>query len=682
LPLIVLLALAASAVGLVAGWFIARARLSLAANAVRAGELAAPASIASLTAQLAGETDPEKLVRRAVEWLHSNAGVPVVVAYRYEGAISQLIDPVVVGGTLPSLPPRLKLGALVYGQMAADVARNRTLPRLIDPIAREGNFGPVAEGMQVAYLVPLLHDSKFYGVVGAQSDRPNAFREPEQAMLNRFAALVAAQLAIAQQLRDAVEAMGRFDSFQHLAQSLSTQLSTQDLVQQIVEAARQMLETQMSILLDFDDQSGSLTPMAWAGITDEQAALIRTSLKRDLKGLVAWARRPARTPDLRTDQRSALAREAFVAGMLSELAVPVMYFDELYGVLAVETNTHRHFTDEEMNLLNALAAQAGIALRNADLFEVLQATNTQLERANAELIISQQQTEYARQAAVQANRLKTEFINNMSHELRTPLNAVINFTRIVTDAHAGPVNEQQKTFLGYVHDSGQHLLGLINDILDLAKIESGKMELRREPTAIEPILKGVMSTAIGLTRDKGIALRQEIAPDLPTLFIDGTRVRQVLLNVLSNAAKFTEQGTITLRAERNEEDVLVAVQDTGVGIPPDDIHKVFEEFRQVDNPLSTTAGGTGLGMPISRRFVQLHGGRMWIESEPGAGTTVFFTLPLRPPDNAESTDPTRPSAARGNTGPLKAVRADHAAPNGGAGASRPDGVAQTPAQGV
>lgn len=148
------------------------------------------------------------------------------------------------------------------------------------------------------------------------------------------------------------------------------------------------------------------------------------------------------------------------------------------------------------------AAHAGIALRNARLFEQLEQRNAELQKANAALEISRQQAENARAAAVQANRLKTEFINNMSHELRTPLNAIINFTRLVMDGHAGAVTEQQRNYLGFVHEGGQHLLGLINDILDLAKIEAGKMELRREPTPLEPLLRGVMSTLIGLTKDK------------------------------------------------------------------------------------------------------------------------------------------------------------------------------------
>ncbi|HLY25480.1 MAG TPA: GAF domain-containing sensor histidine kinase, partial [Aggregatilineales bacterium] len=459
-------------------------------------------------------------------------------------------------------------------------------------------------------------------------NKTDVFPQAERDSLDRLASFVSGLVATSVRLSNYEQAIKRFDRFQMLAQSLTDILDSKELLQEIVETAREMLDAQMSVLLDIDPDTGDLHPIAWSGITDEVASLMHSRYKEDLKGLVGWARRPARTADLRTDQRTALATHAVVAGMLSELAVPVLYSDKLFGVLAVETNVHRHFTDEETNLLSALAATAGIALRNAQLFESTQETNRALEKTVADLVISQQQAENARLAAVEANKLKTEFVNNMSHELRTPLNAVINFTRIVLDGHAGPVTDQQKEFLDHVHDSGQHLLGLINDILDLAKIEAGKMQLRREMTPIEPILRGVMSTAVGLTRDKGLVLKAEIAPELPPLDIDGVRIRQVLLNLLSNAAKFTPRGGITMRASVQDHGVLITVEDTGIGIKTEDIPKVFEEFRQIDGSLHRIETGTGLGMPISRRFVELHGGKMWIESEPGKGTTISFTLPI------------------------------------------------------
>lgn len=257
--------------------------------------------------------------------------------------------------------------------------------------------------------------------------------------------------------------------------------------------------------------------------------------------------------------------------------------------------------------------------------------NAQLQETNVSL-------QQAREAADEANRLKTQFVANMSHELRSPLNAIINFTRIVSDGYAGPTTEEQRTYLDYVRLSGEHLLGLINDILDLAKVEAGKLDIHPEPLDLHPLFKGVMSTAVGLTRDKGLGLEQDVAPDLPLVLADPKRVRQVLLNLLSNAAKFTEAGRIVLRAHRfNTHEVCIVVEDTGVGIAKEDFDKVFEEYQQVGN--AHHVGGTGLGVPLSRRLIEMQGGRMWFESELGVGSRFFFTLPVAESRAADAAAP-------------------------------------------
>lgn len=233
----------------------------------------------------------------------------------------------------------------------------------------------------------------------------------------------------------------------------------------------------------------------------------------------------------------------------------------------------------------------------------------------------------ARQVAEQANEMKSRFLANMSHELRTPLNSIINFTRILSSGMRGPVNEGQIDYLNRVQASGEHLLGLINDILDLSKIEAGRMTLHLEPCNLENLLKGVMSTATGLIKDKPIILQQEIAPDLPTIQIDATRIRQVLLNLLSNAAKFTDKGTITLQAIFQHPTIIIRVTDTGIGIPADKLESIFDEFRQVDDGSARSYEGTGLGLAICKRLVQMHHGHLSVESTPGLGSTFSFTLP-------------------------------------------------------
>jgi signal transduction histidine kinase len=239
----------------------------------------------------------------------------------------------------------------------------------------------------------------------------------------------------------------------------------------------------------------------------------------------------------------------------------------------------------------------------------------------------------------EADRLKSEFVATISHELRTPLNSIIGFTKLILNEIDGPLNELQRTDLTVIYTSSQHLLNLVNDILDLSKIAAGKMELHKEMLDFNEIVVGVMATTLALVGDKDIELIDEVEEDLPTVYADRMRIRQVILNLMSNAVKFTEEGSITLRAKRITEEVeldgrrrtmpfiLCSVTDTGIGIVEKDIPIVFEEFRQLDASASRQAEGTGLGMPISKRLVEMHGGRLWVESKVGVGSTFCFTLP-------------------------------------------------------
>jgi CheY-like chemotaxis protein/anti-sigma regulatory factor (Ser/Thr protein kinase) len=231
------------------------------------------------------------------------------------------------------------------------------------------------------------------------------------------------------------------------------------------------------------------------------------------------------------------------------------------------------------------------------------------------------------------DQLKTQFLANMSHELRTPLNSIIGFSRVILKGIDGPVTDLQQQDLTAIYNSGQHLLGLINDILDLSKIDAGKMELSFDEINIADIISSVMSTASGLIKDKPIKLLRNIQDDLPVVRADAIRVRQVLLNLLSNAAKFTDQGEINVDASvqpgpAGVAEILISVSDTGIGISEVDQEKLFQAFSQVDSSPTRKTGGTGLGLSISQQLILMHGGRVGVHSEVNKGSTFFFTLPI------------------------------------------------------
>jgi signal transduction histidine kinase len=290
----------------------------------------------------------------------------------------------------------------------------------------------------------------------------------------------------------------------------------------------------------------------------------------------------------------------------SELALPLIVGEKVLGVLDLQDKSANAFSPNDVQVLQTLAAQIAVAIQNAALFDTAQE---------------------ARAEAEEANRLKTQFLTNMSHELRTPLNAVINFAYLLSVGIEGPLEANQKELVDRIGVAGEQLLDLINDILDLAKIESGRIAIYLEDFAIGELVKGVMSTAVGLVRNKPIELKQGIPADLPPVRADRGHIRQVLLNLVANAAKFTKTGVISVWATFDHDFVTVHVSDTGIGIAPEDIDKLFTAFVQVDGELARQVGGTGLGLAISKQFVEMHGGQMWLESEVGIGSTFSFTLP-------------------------------------------------------
>jgi len=288
--------------------------------------------------------------------------------------------------------------------------------------------------------------------------------------------------------------------------------------------------------------------------------------------------------------------------------IPLSARGRAAGLLSAYFKAPREITDTEARALRTIARLVSVAKENADLVNELKDNNLQLERAN---------------------RLKSEFLASVSHELRTPMNAIIGYTKLMLDGLDGDLTEQQTADLERVVQAADNLLGLINGLLDLAKIEAGKMELNIEEVDIPLVIDDVIELIRASADAKSLSLRADVASTLPTAWADRARIRQVLVNLMANAVKFTEHGGVTIRATIVDGWITVAVVDTGVGIPPEAQTYIFDEFRQVDASTTRRYGGTGLGLAISKRLIALHGGRIWVESTVGVGSTFLFTLPVR-----------------------------------------------------
>jgi len=300
--------------------------------------------------------------------------------------------------------------------------------------------------------------------------------------------------------------------------------------------------------------------------------------------------------------------EGELEAIKAALIVPLKVENKLNGILLLgEKLSGEIYDDQELDVLLLLATQAAISLENARLYEGLATSNSRL---------------------MEASRLKSQFLANMSHELRTPLNSIIGFSKVLLNRLDGDLTERQEAYVRSVHNSSRHLLELITGILDFSRIEAGKFEMRQEKVDLLDVVEECIESSLPLVRDKRVKLEKDVPLGLPSIEGDRTRIKQVMLNLVSNAIKFTHAGRVLVQVRQEGEMVHVSVADTGIGIAPNDLGRLFEPFQRLDNPLSQQADGTGLGLAISKKFVELHRGRIWADSRESQGSTFHFTLPL------------------------------------------------------
>jgi signal transduction histidine kinase len=324
-------------------------------------------------------------------------------------------------------------------------------------------------------------------------------------------------------------------------------------------------------------------------------------------GLSATSRKPISIPDLSTAPNYPLRDPTLAAGFTSVLVVPLLSQNEILGALVLLRYASGDFPASTIGLMQTFAHQSVLAMNNARLFR-------EVDQKRRELAI--------------ANDHKAQFFANMSHELRTPLNGMLGFSELLVDGLYGPLPEKALEVLDRIQKDGKHLLGLINDVLDISKIDAGQLSLTLDDYSVAGIVETVVASTESLARSKGIEVRTSVSDDLPIGHGDVRRLTQVLLNIVGNAIKFTESGFVEIRAAADAEHFTIAVQDSGAGIAPTDQARIFEEFQQVDNSITREKGGTGLGLSITRRLVEAHGGHIGVQSTLGVGSTFSIVLPI------------------------------------------------------
>ena len=435
----------------------------------------------------------------------------------------------------------------------------------------------------------------------------------DQLMAEQEQAAVRLEQQVEQRTHELSQSIGELRALGEVTQAVTSTLDLQTVLTTIVAKAAQLSSTEAGAIYVFDEAQREFRLRATYGMSEELIAAIRdhhAALSNAVGGL-AEQRAPVQTGDLQNEPPSLVNDIIMKAGYRARLLVPLVHSEETVGALVVRRKEPGEFPKQTVALLQTFAAQSALAIQNARLFSDLAS---------------------ARDAANAASQTKSSFLANISHELRTPLNAIIGLTEMLVSNAARFGTDKALEPLRRVNRAGTHLLGLINQVLDLSKIEAGKLELNLESVSIAPLIEEVVGTARPLAEQNKNRLSVECPRDLPPIEADAMRLRQILLNLLSNACKFTKDGEISLRATTMQHDerqfIEFSVTDTGIGMTPDQMTRLFEEFAQADATTARHYGGTGLGLAITRRLCQMMGGDVTVASEPGKGSTFTVRLPF------------------------------------------------------
>jgi signal transduction histidine kinase len=415
---------------------------------------------------------------------------------------------------------------------------------------------------------------------------------------------------VEQRTTELEQSVGELRALGEVSQAVNSTLDLETVLTTIVQRAVQLSRTEAGAIYVFDEAQQEFRLRATYGMSEAMIVAItdqRIGAGDANIGRAATQRMPIQIPDIQNLPPAPVNEINLREGFRALLVMPLLRPDHIVGALVVRRKVSGEFPKATIDLLQTFADQSVVAIQNARLFSEVGEKGKQL---------------------AEASQHKSQFLANMSHELRTPLNALLGYTELILDGVYGETPEKAQAVLHRVQSNGRHLLGLINDVLDLSKIEAGQLTLTLTDYSMKDVVDNVFSAVEPLASGKKLNFKVDVQPDMSPGRGDERRLTQVLLNLVGNSIKFTDTGEVVIKATATNGSFNLSVHDTGPGISEADQAKLFQEFQQADNSITKAKGGTGLGLAISKRIIELHGGRIWVESQPGQGSTFSLTLPI------------------------------------------------------
>jgi signal transduction histidine kinase len=493
------------------------------------------------------------------------------------------------------------------GRAAEDMCTNQIADVLSDAEYGRHDLQKLT-GFRTLLSTPMILQDEVVGVLSMWRTDVKPFDDRERELLEEFAAQGAIALRLESRGAELGSKVAQLEALRDVGDAVGSSLDPDEVLDRIVSNAVRLTGTDGGSIMEYDESDDSFQVRAAFGSSPDLVEQLRAvTIRRDstLVGRAALAHRPLEVPDLAQAELDPHLEILFRDGWRSVLAVPMLRGDKMVGVLVIRRRSTGAFPPDMTELLETFAGQSALAIVNARLFAELQTKTKELEIASQH---------------------KSDFLASMSHELRTPLNAVIGFSEVLLDRMFGEINERQDEYLRDILNSGRHLLELLNEILDLSKVEAGQMVLEPSTFGVGSALDYSLTMVRERATQHAITITVKVADGVDTVVADELRFKQVVLNLLSNAVKFTpDGGSVSVRAYPDGTDLVVTVADTGVGVPPEDQERIFESFQQGRRG-APKEEGTGLGLTLSRRIVGLFGGRMWLESTPGVGSTFGFSI--------------------------------------------------------